>query len=93
MKKLSEIVAAVKDYPVKRVAVAAAEDLMVLEAVKAATQASVATAVLVGDEKVIRAYAEQIDLTLTKDDVVPEPVPERAALCAANWSAPAKQMS
>ena len=83
MKKLSEIVAAVKDYPVKRVAVAAAADPTVLEAVKAATEASVATAVLVGDEKVIRAYAEQADLTLTKDDVVSEPVPERAALCAA----------
>ena len=36
MKKLSEIVGAVKDYPVKRVAVAAAEDPTVLEAVKAA---------------------------------------------------------
>ncbi|MHC4913833.1 MAG: bifunctional enoyl-CoA hydratase/phosphate acetyltransferase [Planctomycetota bacterium] len=83
MKKLSEIVEAVKDYPVKRVAVAAAADLTVIEAVKAATEASVATAVLVGDEKVIRAYAEQTDLTLTKDDVVSEPVPERAALCAA----------
>jgi hypothetical protein len=83
MKKLSEIITAVKDYPVKRVAVAAAADLTVLEAVKAATEASVATAVLVGDEKVIRAYAEQTDLTLTKDDVVSEPVPEKAALCAA----------
>jgi phosphate butyryltransferase len=83
MKKLSEIITAVKDYPVKRVAVAAAADLTVLEAVKAATEASVATAVLVGDEKVIRAYAEQTDLTLTKDDVVSESVPELAALCAA----------
>ncbi len=83
MKKLSEIVAAVKDYPVKRVAVAAAADPTVIEAVKAATEASVATAVLVGDETVIREYAEQTDLTLSKDDVVSEPVPERAALCAA----------
>ena len=83
MKKLSEIVAAVNDYPVKRVAVAAAADLTVLEAVKATIEASVATAVLVGDEKVIRAYAEQTGLILTKDDVVSEPVPERAALCAA----------
>jgi len=83
MKKLSEIVTAVKDYPVKRVAVAAAADPTVIEAVKAATEASVATAVLVGDETVIREYAEQTDLTLSKDDVVSEPVPERAALCAA----------
>jgi hypothetical protein len=34
MKKLSEIITAVTDYPVKRVAVAAAADLTVLEAVK-----------------------------------------------------------
>ena len=83
MKILSEIVEAVKDYPVKRVAVAAAADPTVIEAVKTAAEANVATAVLVGDEKVIRTYAEQMDLTLAKDDVVSEPVPERAALSAA----------
>jgi phosphate butyryltransferase len=83
MKKLSEIVAAVKDYPVKRVAVAAAADPTVIEAVKMAAEGNVATAVLVGDEKIIREYAEQMDLILAKNDVVPEPVPERAALCAA----------
>ncbi len=83
MKKLSEIVAAVKDYPVKRVAVAAAGDPTVLDAVKAAKEANVATAVLVGDEKVIREYAEQTSLPLAKDEVVSEPVPEKAALRAA----------
>jgi len=83
MKKLSEIVEAVRDYPVKRVAVAAAADVTVVEAVKAAKEASVATAVLVGDEKVIREYAEQTDLALSKDDVVAESIPERAALYAA----------
>jgi len=83
MRKLTEIVAAVKDYPIKRVAVAAAADRTILDAVKMATEGDIATAVLVGDEKAIRAYAEQTGLSLAKDDVVHEPVPERAALCAA----------
>ena len=59
MRKLSEILAAVKDYSVKRVAVAAAEDPTVLDAIKMATEGNVATAVLVGDEKAIRTYAEE----------------------------------
>ncbi|MDT8302025.1 MAG: phosphate acyltransferase, partial [Sedimentisphaerales bacterium] len=84
MKKLSEIVAAVNDYPVKRVAVAAAEDLTVIEAIKAATDKNVATAILIGDEKTIRTYAEQTGLHLSKNDVIHEPVPEKAALCAAH---------
>ena len=82
MKKLSEIVAAVKDYPVKRVAVAAAEDLTVIEAIKAAIEGNVATAILIGDEKTICAYAEQRGLQLAKEDVIHEPIPEKAALCA-----------
>lgn len=82
MKKLSEIVAAVKDYPVKRVAVAAAEDLTVIEAIKAAIEGNVATAILIGDEKTICTYAEQTGLHLAKEDVIHEPVPEKAALCA-----------
>jgi phosphate butyryltransferase len=82
MKKLSEIVAAVKDYSVKRVAVAAAEDLTVIEAIKAAIEGNVATAILIGDEKTICAYAEQTGLSLAKEDVIHEPIPEKAALCA-----------
>ena len=82
MKKLSEIVAAVKDYPVKRVAVAAAGEASVLDAIKMATEKGVATAVLVGDEKFIRGYSEEVGLELGAEDVVNEPLPERAALCA-----------
>ena len=83
MKKLSEIVDAVKAYPVKRVAVAAAADPTVVDAVKTAADRDVATAVLVGDEKTIRRLAEQAGLKLGKNDVVDEPVPEKAALRAA----------
>lgn len=85
MKKLSEIVSAVKDYPVKRIAVAAAADPTVIEAVKMATENGVSTAILIGDEKVIRTYAEQVDLRLAKEDVLHEPIPERAAFRAAQW--------
>ena len=82
MKKLSEIVAAVQDYPVKRVAVAAAGEPSVIEAVKTALTENVATAILVGDEKTIRTCAEKMELPLAQGDVVHEPVPEKAALIA-----------
>ena len=82
MKKLTDMVAAVQDYPVKRMAVAAAGDLTVVEAVKNALVQNVATAILVGDEKTIRACAERVDLPLAEGDVIHEPVPEKAALRA-----------
>jgi len=83
MKKLSDIVAAVKDYPVKRLAVAAAADLTVIKAIKAAIEGNIATAILVGDEKSIYACAEQTGLSLAKEDVIHMPAPETAALHAA----------
>jgi phosphate butyryltransferase len=83
MKKLGEIVAAVSDYPVKRVAVAAAGDATVIDAVARAAEAEVAEAVLVGDEGAIWPLAEEAGLPLADDAVVHEPVPERAALRAA----------
>ena len=82
MRTLEEIRDAVKDYPVKRLAVAAAGDPTVIEAVKAAGEAELAETVLVGDEKRIRALAEAAGLKLGKDDVIHEPVPEKAALRA-----------
>jgi len=82
MNKLNEIVDAVKDYPIKRVAVAAAADHTVVGAVKLALDANIAEATLVGDEPRIRELAEQAGLSLGKDDVVNEPAPERAAMRA-----------
>lgn len=83
MKKLAEIVDEVKEYPIKRVAVATAGDHTVIEAVKRAADDNVAEPVLVGDEKKIRALAEQAGLALGEDEVVDEPAPETAALRAA----------
>ena len=83
MKKLAEIVDAVGDYPIKRVAVAAAADQSVIDAVRLALDANVAEATLVGDEKRIRELAEKAGVSLGKDDVVNEPAPEKAAMVAA----------
>jgi len=83
MRTLNEIVDGVRDYPVKRVAVAPAADPTVVQAVKAAADANVANAVLVGDEHGIRECAEQAGLALGPDDVIHEPLPEKAALRAA----------
>jgi len=83
MKRLSEILDAVREYPVKRVAVAAAEDATVVDAVKRAADGEVAEATLVGDEKRIRELGERAGLKLGKDEVVHEPIPEKAALRAA----------
>lgn len=82
MKRLEEVVDAVKEYPIKRVAVAAAEDRTVIEAVKRATEGGVAQATLVGDEKQIRELAERAGLALGEDEVINEPRPELAALRA-----------
>ncbi len=83
MRKLKEILDAVKDYPVKRVAVAAADDPTVIQAVKRAADENVARATLVGDARRIRELAEAAGLALDPDDVVHEPIPEKAALRAA----------
>jgi phosphate butyryltransferase len=82
MNKLDQIVDAVTDYPIRRVAVAAAGDRTVVGAVQAALEGNVAEAVLVGDEPRIREYAEEAGLSLGEADVIHEPVPERAALRA-----------
>jgi len=83
MKTLAEVVDAVKDYPIKRVAVAAAADRTVIDAVQRAAEQAVAEATLVGDERRIRELAEEAGLQLGPDAVIDEPVPERAALRAA----------
>ena len=83
MKTFREIIKETEKYPIKRVAVAAAEDNRVIAAAKRALDENVAEVVLVGDEKKIRALAETVGLALDKDAVVNVPLPEQAALKAA----------
>ncbi|MFO7900826.1 MAG: bifunctional enoyl-CoA hydratase/phosphate acetyltransferase [Planctomycetota bacterium] len=83
MKTLGEVVGAVAEYPVKRVAVAAAGDRRVIEAVKRAADENIARAVLVGDAERIRSLADAAGLELGGDAVIDVPPPEQAALRAA----------
>ncbi|MFW6437622.1 MAG: bifunctional enoyl-CoA hydratase/phosphate acetyltransferase [Armatimonadota bacterium] len=72
MKTLDEIVEAVRNRPIKTVAVAVAEHESVLSAVKQAAEWGIAEAVLVGDRDEIAAAAEKAELDLTDVSVVHE---------------------
>ena len=63
----------VASEPIRQMAVAAAGQREVLEAVKQAQEGSIATALLVGDEAEIRQIAEEIDLGLDEVEVVNAP--------------------
>jgi len=63
-----------------RVAVAAAQDREVMEAVQAATRAGLIEAVLVGDEAVIRPWAEELEIAAR---IIHEPDLAGASLLAA----------
>ncbi len=72
MKKLSECER-------KKVAVAAAQDTNVLEAVKAAKEKGIADAILVGDEEQIRKIAAEIEMDLSGYEIVNAETLEEAA--------------
>jgi len=68
-----EILDRVASEPIRQMAVAAAGQREVLEAVKQAQERDIATALLVGDEAEIRRLAEEIDLGLEGVEVVDAP--------------------
>jgi phosphate butyryltransferase len=70
MLNFSTLLAEIASYPVKRVAVAAAHDHMVLEAAVQASREHVAETVLVGDEARIREIAANRQLQLDKLTVI-----------------------
>jgi phosphate butyryltransferase len=76
------VLEAIKPYPVRKVAVAVAQDDAVLEAVARAKAENVAEAILVGDEGKIRDIAARHHVDLTGCDVVNEPDQDAAALKA-----------
>jgi phosphate butyryltransferase len=69
---LDGILDVIADYPVRRVAVAAAQSESVLASVKDARERNIATPVLVGDEAEIRRLAEQVGLDLKDVPVIHE---------------------
>ena len=66
----------------KKIAVAAAEDDFVLEAIKIAKEEGLAESILVGDEKKIREIAKTINMDLSQFEVINEPEPASAAKVA-----------
>ena len=79
MKKIQEIVEAVKDFPVKKVAVAAAADPTVFSACAKAREEGIAEPIFVGDADKLRALAKEADFDIDPKAIVDEPDNVRAA--------------
>lgn len=76
------VISKVKSYSMKKIAVAAAQDSAVLEAVREAKAQGIAEAVLVGDEAKIREIAAAMDMDLTGYRIIDEPDMIQASLKA-----------
>ena len=81
-KSFDELISKANQKTLKKVSVSNAQDEPVLQAVKAAKEQNIATAILVGDEAKIREIAASIDMDLTDFEIINEPDTEAAALKA-----------
>ena len=81
-KSFEELISKANQKTLKKVSVSNAQDEPVLQAVKAAKEQNIATAILVGDEAKIREIAASIDMDLTYFEIINEPDTEAAALKA-----------
>ena len=81
-KSFEELISKANQNTLKKVSVSNAQDEPVLQAVKAAKEQNIATAILVGDEAKIREIAASIDMDLTDFEIINEPDTEAAALKA-----------
>ena len=68
-----DLIAKVKTCGKQKLAVAAAEDDAVLEAVDAAHKQGIADAILVGDEAAIRKIAAELNIDLSDYEIINEP--------------------
>jgi phosphate butyryltransferase len=82
IKNFNELLKKASEQPIKKVAVAVAEDKPVLEAVKDAKEKGIANAVLVGNVDKIKAIAEEINMDLSKFELVDVKDMKKAALKA-----------
>ena len=78
----NEVIAKVKSCGMKKIAVAAAQDSAVLEAVKAAKEQGIADAILVGDEAKIKSIATELGIDISEFQIIDEPDMAAAALKA-----------
>ena len=81
-KSFEELISKANQKTLKKASVSNAQDEPVLQAVKAAKEQNIATAILVGDEAKIREIAASIDMDLTDFEIINEPDTEAAALKA-----------
>lgn len=81
-KSFEDLLAKVAECPVKKVAVACAQDDAVLEAVKAAKERGIADAILVGDEEKIRTIARVLKMDLKNYKIINVVDPIEAARTA-----------
>lgn len=82
VRTFDEIIAKAKGLETKKVAVAAAEDSHVLEAVKDAKKEGFAEAILVGDKDKIFQISNELNMDLSEIEVIDEKNPAKAALKA-----------
>ncbi len=80
--RFEDIIDKVNQCSVKKVAVAAAQDDAVLEAVREAKEKGIAEAVLVGDEAKIREIAADMNMDLSDYEIIDEPDMVQASLKA-----------
>lgn len=81
-KNFKELLSTLSECDKKVLSVACAEDKAVLEAVHEAHAMGIADAILVGDEKKIRAICEEIGMNADEFTIVDEPDAEKAPLTA-----------
>lgn len=77
-----DILKQVNEIPTKKLSVANAQDLPVMEAIAEAKAKKIADPILVGDEAKIRELAKQINFDLTDVRIINEPDMQQAALTA-----------
>lgn len=83
IRKFEELLAAARSLPPRRVAVAAAHDDAVLEAVRDARERGIAEFVLIGDQARLKALAGSTGVNLADVEVIHEPDVRQAARRAA----------
>ena len=82
VKTFHDIISKTKNQDIKIVAVAAAEDIHVLEAISDAKKQGICNAILVGDEEKIGKIAEDINFDLKDIEIINEKNPSKAAIKA-----------
>ena len=87
MKNFDQLLDLIKDKPISRVAIAAADDHSVIEAAHLAHQANIAHSILIGRKDGILDKASKMGFPLDPKDVIDEPSNARAAARAVSLTA------